>query len=295
MAPTIAVMPATSRSGLACVQALAALRGDAHVRFVTRRASYDKPLPANASVVANADAAAPVNELAERAFKGCTAALIVTTHDYSAGIAEDAENTANMIRAAVVAGVQYIVLVGSWTVHHPVALSALASRFLGPEALLKSLEAESGIKWTVLRGGYFAENVLMQVPKINAGEDVVCTKAEFSPIDVANIGQCAAVCLSEGPDRHHAKCYEMSGPEALSSEEMIKTLADAMGKKVNVRVVPASEVAGPEYMKQLFVLAENTEGCTSPFNADVGGLIGDAKWTRFGDWARKAVSALGQK
>ena len=73
-----------------------------------------------------------------KAFLGCKSALIVTPHDYARGFGEDAQLTVNMIEAAVEAGVEFVVVVGSWTVNNPVECEGIACRFIRPEQRLVS-------------------------------------------------------------------------------------------------------------------------------------------------------------
>ena len=68
------------------------------------------------------------------------------------GFADDAKLTANMINSAVNNGVNYIVLVASFTAHDAEKMKIIGSRFKPSEDLLSKLEKEKGIKWTVLRG-----------------------------------------------------------------------------------------------------------------------------------------------
>ncbi|KAJ3058342.1 hypothetical protein HDU98_005577 [Podochytrium sp. JEL0797] len=285
---TIAITPASSRSALAAIESLISGDEGVFLRLPTRRESLAVPVPKNTSVitvVAHCNAANPSSLSA--AFEGCTTALIVTPHDPTTGIAHDDKLTNNLIEAAKSQGVEYIVLVGSWTVHHPTELSELAGRFVGPEQFLR----DSGLQWTILRGGFFVQNLLYNAANLKAGNPITLTKATYSPIDVSNIGQCAAVCLTEGPAKHHGKVYEMSGPDVLSMEDMILAMGKAVGKEVNVSIVPAVSVPGPSYMKQLAVFAEGVEGCATPFNDDVKQLIGDKEWTRFAGWVERSKSA----
>ncbi|ORY43311.1 NAD(P)-binding protein [Rhizoclosmatium globosum] len=280
----IALAPATSRSAVAAIPLLT----NHSLRLVTRRPGLES---AGAHVVVpNADAANPAS-LAD-AFTACDAALIVTTHDPQAGIADDAEKTINLINAAAKQGVKHIVLVASWTVNEPVRLSKLASRFVGPEEALKA----SGAKWTVLRGGFFTQNLLFQANNIKNGVPISVSTAYYSPVDVDNIGHCAAKVLNDGPEKHHAKIYEMTGPEVLSMEDMVKIMGQVAGKTVTVNVIPAESVQGPDYMKQLALYAQESfqvdkKACSCPFTQDVGNLIGDANWTRFKSWAEKNKAA----
>lgn len=157
--PLVAVITASSNSGSACVDELMSRYLDeVRVRAIFRteeKATLFREKYANLEIVAGVDA----NELdtLNKAFEGVNSALIVTPHDPSKGLSEEAASndallTANMINAAVNNGVKYIVLVASFTTHEPEKMKIIASRFKPSEDLLVKLEEEKGIKWTVLRG-----------------------------------------------------------------------------------------------------------------------------------------------
>ena len=77
-----------------------------------------------------------------KAFQGATCAVIVTPHDPSGSMEDDHRLSANMVHAAVEAGVQHIIYVGSWTVNVPAQLPILSSRFLPTEQLLAQLASQ---------------------------------------------------------------------------------------------------------------------------------------------------------
>ncbi|KAJ3025004.1 UNVERIFIED_CONTAM: hypothetical protein HDU68_007576 [Siphonaria sp. JEL0065] len=236
-----------SRSAQAAIASLP----NASLQLITRRPTYDLAKTPT-SLVTNTDAAdIPALNIA---FRGASAALIVTPHDLSSGFQNDAQNTINMINAAA-QGVKHIVLVGTWTTNNPIGLSKLAQRFISPEKVLK----ENGVYWTILRGGFFTQNLMSQAASIKNRNVTTVSKAKYTPVDVYNIGYCAARILLDGPEKHHGKVYEMNGPEVLSMEE------------------PAIWAEG----------VYDTIGLASPFTQHVGELIGHEKWMRFGEWAEK--------
>ena len=50
-----------------------------------------------------------------------------------------------------------------------------------------------------------------------------------------DVGEAAAVCLSEGPERHANKFYDLTGPEPQSMFEIAEDLGRALGKKLAYR------------------------------------------------------------
>ncbi|KAI8895431.1 hypothetical protein BC833DRAFT_601346 [Globomyces pollinis-pini] len=275
MSEKVVVIPAGSSTGTACIQELVAHQ--VYPRCCHRSL---KEFPSNCEVYS--DSNAMDRSSLKKAFKDIKSALIVTPLDHSKGFGNDSLMTCNMIEEAVAAGVKYIVLVGSWTVNEPVKCNGIASRFLEAEALLKKLEKEHGLQWTVLRGGYFIQNLLMNASIVKSGEPIYGVNTIYPPIDSKDIGKCAATCLLQGPEKHHGKCYELSGPKRISLSEFFELLGKSLGKKLDFRPIPASEASVPPFLKELLLFMEaNPEGV--PFSQDVGNLIGD-QWTDVPTW-----------
>ncbi|KAI8621141.1 hypothetical protein BC830DRAFT_1095987 [Chytriomyces sp. MP71] len=290
----VVVIPATSQSGLACVHSLLSNPGPVTaIRLVSRRAQADAekaltfspPASVTLEVLGGVDASSDPAIL-QKVFEGFDSALLVTPHDYSAGISQDAAMTENMIHAAAAAGIKHATLVGSWTVNEPVALSGLAARFVGPEAVLQN----SGMFWTILRGGFFSQNFKVHAGKIKASQELVVTSGIFSPVDVDDIGRCAAATFREGSAKHGGKIYEMNGPEELSIEEVFRVIGDVTGRVISVKVVPSSALPLQGFMKQAFEFYEKP-GQKAPYTQDVGDLIGK-EWTSFRSFVERNKSAF---
>lgn len=97
----------------------------------------------------------------------------------------------------------------------------MAQRYLAPEALLRKLEVEKGLEWTVLRGGFFLSNFDRLLNHFSKrGENVGMIQQYLAPIHTKDIGMCASRVLQDGPLKHHGKCYEMNGPKLLSSSDI---------------------------------------------------------------------------
>ena len=58
------------------------------------------------------------------------------------------------------AGVSHIVFGGSWTVIAAERIPDISGRFVGAEKLLTDLAAEGKVKWTSIRGGWYAANTV---------------------------------------------------------------------------------------------------------------------------------------
>lgn len=94
---------------------------------------------------------------------------------------------------------------------------------------------EAGVPLTVLRANFFMNHLLktdtenidkhgwFSNPLGKTRNSFVCTN---------DIGEAAAVCLSEGAVRHANKFYDLTGPEPQSMDEIAADLSKALGKKV---------------------------------------------------------------
>ncbi|HLZ63178.1 MAG TPA: SDR family oxidoreductase [Ktedonosporobacter sp.] len=93
---------------------------------------------------------------------------------------------------------------------------------------------KSGIAWTHLRPSQFMQFYLPQaLTGLDVGESTLSLpmeNARLSPVDVEDIAKVAFALLhSEG---HEGKSYEMTGPEALTMEEITERISQAIGKTV---------------------------------------------------------------
>ena len=275
------IIPAGSRTGQSCIRYLQLCKSKNAIRALMRT-----PFEIE-NVTINSNINAMDRSSLKGAFQNINSALIVTPHSKS-GYSHDAEMTCNMLEEAAEQGVRHVVLVASWTVKAPKELSELSSRFLQSEMKLIELEKQTGLQWTVLRGGYFLENFLQTwAPLIKRGRDVTTTDMTLAPVSTDDIGRCAAVCLGEGPAEHHGKIYELSGPELLTVHEIADQIRHATGTTFNVKIVPASKISGPPYLKELSLFLEKYGKVAVPFSEDVDALIG--KNTTVFEWALENI------
>ena len=163
----VAIITGNSNSGSACIKELFEKYSDkVQVRGVFRSKEKSEPFQKSypkMEVITGVDAAQA--DTLKIAFEGAQSALIVTPNDPNNKSSDDALLTANMINQAVEAGVKYIVLVGSVSANYYDKMPIIASRFVPSEQLLEKLSKERNIKYTVLRGGFFMENILSSFKK----------------------------------------------------------------------------------------------------------------------------------
>lgn len=119
--------------------------------------------------------------------------------------------------------------------------------FEGVEGTLSHLRAEeavkaSGLEWTVLRPGWFAQNfnegfltdgLRTGVLRIPTGD------GSATWIDAEDIADVAVAALTE--PGHHGRTYEMSGPRALTVAQAVAEISEALGSPIRYEPVPVDE------------------------------------------------------
>ena len=124
-------------------------------------------------------------------------------------------------------------------VPHIVKFSGLSAADVGTPFVFGSIHAEiesylegSGLAWTHLRPSQFMTEYLREVPTI-LGQSALffpLEGAKLTPVDVGDIAK-AAFALLTTPG-HERKIYAMSGPEALTMEEVAEQISQAIGRTV---------------------------------------------------------------
>jgi uncharacterized protein YbjT (DUF2867 family) len=133
----------------------------------------------------------------------------------------------NMIEAAHRSGVRHIVklsVMGA-SEHSPVL-------FGRNHAQVERHLRESGIPHTLIRPNFFMQNLLSFAPTIRS-EGVLYAPmkdGKVSMIDVRDIAAVAATALTH--DGHEGKTYEITGPEAISFEQVAEKLSNAIHRQV---------------------------------------------------------------
>jgi len=273
----VTIITASSNSGFYCIEEMYnkfpnKLRIKAAFRSLEKSKILVEKYP-NLDIVTGIDAYK--TETLTEAFRGSQSALIVTPHDYSRGMNDDAFLTMNMINAAVDCGVKYIVLVASFTTLYMDKAPLIGSRFKPSEELLEKLGHDTGIKWTVLRGGAFMENLLHNVPKIKSDLIFSYPKLELPFVYTKDIGRVAAVCLtSSNIDLHDRKYYSINGPQILSSQEIADHFSKALGKNVKFKELPKDMIKNlmPKPVSELFEHFVDAGREAAPFTDDVSRL-----------------------
>ncbi|GAA1944192.1 NAD(P)H-binding protein [Streptomyces durmitorensis] len=217
---------ATGNVGRALVTQLAAAQTP--VRALTRDPRRAQ-LPPGAEV-ARFDPAAEPAALAPL-FDGASALFL-----HMAAVGEHADA---VLKAAREGGVEHVVMLSSGIIEdgadetHPIYVA---------HADLEERVRRGGFDWTFLRPNAFATNSLQWADQIRAGDTVrgPFAGALTAPIHEADIAAVAARALLD--DGHRGAVHRLTGPTAVSTEEQIHAIGQALGRDVRFVEVPPEEV-----------------------------------------------------
>jgi uncharacterized protein YbjT (DUF2867 family) len=218
----------------------------------------------------------------QRAMEGVTAVYLLSSGE------QLPEHDANAIDAAKAAGVRLIV-------KHSVA----GAQYDAPgfpawhRAGERRLEA-AGIPYVLLRPASFASNAAYWAGTIKEQGTVYGALGETAlpVIDPEDIAEAAATVLTT--PGHEGKAYELSGPEAVTTDQEVKTIGDVIGRDLKYVNVPddaaRQSMLGmgmtPAYVDAMMNLIQMLRGMgrIEPYPQDVQTLTGHAPRT-FRQWA----------
>lgn len=174
----------------------------------------------------------PVN-LAD-ALKGIDTMLLISGNE----IGQRAKQHGNVIDAAKKAGVKWIVYTS--LLHADTTSISLAGEHLATEEALK----RSGIRYTLLRNGWYTENYTGSVQGAitggaflgSAGDGKIssATRADFAE---------AAVAVITGKN-HQGRIYELAGDDAYTLADLAHEISMQTGKNIPYKNLPETEYAG---------------------------------------------------
>jgi uncharacterized protein YbjT (DUF2867 family) len=224
------------------------------------------------------------------AFKGCDALFLLGPNDVNQLRLE-----LNAVEVAKEAGVRRIVKLSVLGADEEAFAIARIHR-----PVEKAIES-SGMAWTFLRPNAFMQNVVTYLGATIRAEGAFTTAsgdARISHVDVRDIGAVAVKALT-GPG-HERKGYTLTGPEALTYDDLAGELTRALGRATrHVRISPADLRAGmvaegmPEPLADLLIDLERfyREDGASRVTKDVRQVTG-REAGRFASYAREAAPLL---
>lgn len=152
----------------------------------------------------------------------------------------------NAIEAARAAGVRHLVY-ASFIDATPESMVEHNRLVHGPTELLLK---DSGLTWTILRHGLYAETVLDGLDSTLATGEFrrPAGDARIAYISRADLGVSAACVLAR--DGHENRTYTETPPQPLSNSEVAALMSDVFGRPVKYR--PLADEEWVQYMHEVF-------------------------------------------
>ncbi len=172
-------------------------------------------------------------DAATTALRGVETVFMVSAHESS----ERLDQHRTFIDAAVSAGVKHVVYT-SFAAAAPDATFTLARDHYVTEEYIKA----SGMNWTFLRDGFYLDFMEALV-----GEDGVirgpAKDGRASFVARADVARTAAAVLAN-PGNHAAQTYNLTGPEALTLDEVADTISRVRGRHITFHNETLDEAYG---------------------------------------------------
>lgn len=229
-------------------------------------------------------------ETLQQGFAGCSKVFLLGPN-----VQNQAQLETNAVTAAKAAGVSHIVKLS--------VLRADEEQFQFSKvhrSVEKGIES-SGVAWTFLRPNSFMQNVINYMGATIKAENAFYSAAgdgRISHVDVRDIAAVAAKALTE--PGHERKAYALTGPEAITYDEMAAQLSKVLGKPVtHVKLTPDDyrngmlAVGTPEWFADLLLDLERfyREEKASIISDDIKNVTGKDP-IRFEQFAREYASSL---
>ena len=145
----------------------------------------------------------------------------------------------NVIAAAKQAGVSWIVYTS--ILHADRSPLDLAQEHLATERELKA----SGIPFTLLRNGWYTENYTGSIGGALAGGAFMGSagSGRISSASRADYADAAVAVLTEGPEKHAGRVYELAGDDAWTLNDLAAEISKQSGRTIPYRDMPEQEYA----------------------------------------------------
>lgn len=133
-----------------------------------------------------------------------------------------------IIDAAKTAGVKHLVRssANGASPEAPIAMGKLHGQ-------IQELVKNSGIPYTIIQPSTFFQNIFGSLETIKTQNAFYGSAGEGKNglVDVRDIASVAATVINEG-DKHAGKTYVVTGPNAISNNDMAKILSEKLGKEI---------------------------------------------------------------
>ena len=239
MAETILVTGASGKLGRRVIHHLLETQkvDAAHLIALTRDPSKLADLAAKGVDVRAADfkdaASLP------KAFDGAAKVLVISTVD----IGQRFDQHKAAVAAAVKAGATRLSYT-SMPNPEPGNAVIFAPEHFGTEQAIK----ETGVPYTIFRNGWYQENLLMNLPQVLASGHWYTSTGQGRVAHAARDDIAAAIAGALASNEGESVTYTLTGPEALTTDEIASRASRALGREIQVTHVTDEQLA--EGMKQ---------------------------------------------
>ncbi|WP_284976872.1 SDR family oxidoreductase [Arthrobacter sp. efr-133-TYG-104] len=213
-------------------------------------------------------------EAAITALRGVETLFMVSAHESP----ERLDQHRTFVDAAASAGVKHVVYT-SFAAAAPDATFTLARDHYVTEEYIKA----SGMKWTFLRDGFYLDFMEALV-----GEDGVirgpAKDGRASFVARADVARTAAAILAN-PGDHAAQTYNLTGPEALTLDEVAATISRIRGRHITFHNETLDEAYGsragygaPDWQLEAWVSTYTAiaSNIMAPVSQDIETITGNA-------------------
>lgn len=173
------------------------------------------------------------------AFRGADKVLIISGADIGQRLAQHKA----AVEAATKAGARRLAYT-SMPNPEPGNAVIFAPEHYGTEQAIK----ETGIPYTIFRNGWYQENLLMSLPQALASGKWHTATGQGRVAHAARDDMAAAIAGALASMEGESATYTLTGPEALTAEEIAARAGKALGRQVEVVHVSDDQLA--EGMKQ---------------------------------------------
>ena len=227
-------------------------------------------------------------EMLQAAFQGCDKLFLLGPNALN-----QSELEQNAVEAAKAADVRHIV---KQSVMGAVEESYSLAKVHRP--VEKAIES-SGLAWTFLRPNSFMQNVVTYMGETIKAEGTLYSasgKAKISHVDVRDIAAVAVKSLTE--PHHEGKAYTLSGPEALTYDDLASELSKVLGRSIShISLSPSDLKSGmlaegmPEAISDRMLDLESyfREGRASRITNDIKQVTGREP-RRFAEYVRETAT-----
>jgi NAD(P)H dehydrogenase (quinone) len=192
--------------------------------LVTRRPEALRELRARGADVRYGDFDDPASLPA--AFAGGRRMLLISTD----AVGRRVHQHRTAIDAAAAAGVRHVVFT---SIVNPVAGNPIGAN-AWEQGRTEAMLQRSGLAWTVLRFGSFAELVLPPAATAVQNRRLITNNGGGRLVPVSRRDCAVAAAITLTTDGHARKTYEITGPQALSARDLADLYADLSGQPVDV-------------------------------------------------------------